>query len=247
MFKAYSGTGTVFMRPVDSAGQPTGDFKPVGDAYPLSCQVTTEQLKKKSRRVETAGQIIAAKNEITDTTGSLTLHEWNAANLAYGLSGTAVALTDTSGSASAEAVTAPAAGEYKALAHRDVSNVVITGSVEGTDFNVDATLGLLTIIDGGNLSADDSLSVDYDYAAKSGYQVDIGSNAQIRVQVLAHLYSEFADKHFVMELDSVVLGTSSDINFISEEGSTGELLEFSMTLETLEGQTSPGRVDGIPM
>lgn len=252
-FKAYSGTGTVYMRPVDSAGAATGNFVPVGDAYPLSCQVTTKQIKKKSRRVETAGQIIAAKNEIDDINGTLTLHEWNAANLAWALSGTKTERTGSGASVTDEAVTALPAGEYAPLAYRDVSAVVVqdvtdtTTYVEGTDYTLDAKLGLITIIAGGSITATDVLHVDYTYAAETGYRVAIGTDAQIRVEVLAHLYSEFADKHFVLELDSVILGTNSEINFISEEGSEGELLQFGMTLETLDGATSPGRVDGVPM
>ena len=253
MFKAYSGTGTVYMRPVDSAGVATGNFLPVGDAYPLSCQVETNQVKVKSRRVETAGQVIASKNEITDTTGNLTLREWNAANLAWALSGTKTARTAASGTVSAESVTAGAAGEYVPLAHRDVSAVVVkdatdtTTYVDGTDYEVDAKLGLITILAGGAITAADVLHVDYDYAAEAGYSVDIGSQAQIRVGILAHLYNEFADKHMTIELDSVVLASSSEINFISEEGTDGEQLQFAMSLETISGATSPGRVDGIEM
>lgn len=253
MFKAYSGTGTIYMRPVDSAGAPTGNFVPVGDAYPLSCQVATKQIKKKSRRVETAGQIIAAKNEIEDITGTLTLHEWNAANLAWALSGSKTERTGSGADITAEAVTALAAGEYAVLAYRDVSAVVVqdvtdtTTYVLDTDYKLDAKLGLITIIDGGAITASDVLHIDYTYAAETGYRVAIGTDVQIRVEILAHLYSEFADKHFVMELDSVILASNSEINFISDEGSEGELLQFGMTLETIEGATSPGRVDGVPM
>ena len=252
-FKAYSGTGTVYMRPVDSAGVPTGNFLPVGDAYPLSCQVQTDQVKVKSRRVETAGQIIASKNEITDTSGNLTLHEWNAANLAWALAGGYTARTASSGTVAAEAVTAGAVGEYVELAHPDVSSVVVkdvsdvTTYVEGTDYSVDAKLGMITILDGGSITAADVLHIDYSYAAEAGYRVEIGTDAQIRVEIKAHLYNEFADKHLKIELDSVVLAASSEINFISEAGSEGEQLQFSMTLETVSGNTSPGRVDGIEM
>jgi len=257
-FKAYSGTGTVYMASVDADGNLTSDYRQVGTAYPLSVQVATDQVKKKSRMVETAGQVIAARTKISDDgiTGSLTLHEWNAANLAWALSGSATAMTEASGSVDAgtpEAVTAPAAGAYAALAHENVSSVVVKDATDTTtyvvndDYTIDATLGLITITATGDISEDDTLHVSYSYAAESGYQVDIGSNVTTRVAIKTHLYDEFRDTHYTMELDSVVLASSSEINFISEEDSTGEELQFSMTLETVSGQTSPGRINGIPM
>jgi len=241
------------MRPVNAAGVKTGEYKPVGDAYPLSCQVATEQIKVKSRRVETAGQIIASKTEITDTTGSLVLREWNAANLAFALSGTATDQAAAGASITDEVVTALPAGEYAPLLYRDVSAVAVKHTSgtpvyeEDTDYTLDEKLGMLTIIDGGAITATDELKVDYDYAAKTGYQVTMGDKVQIRVQILAHLYSEFADEHYVLELDSVVMAADQEINFISEAGTEGEQLQFGMTLETLTGQTSPGRVNGIDM
>ncbi|MGD9947522.1 MAG: hypothetical protein AB7U29_03470 [Desulfobulbus sp.] len=254
-FKAYAGQGTVYMASIDADGNLTSDFRQVGTAYPLSVQVKTDQIKKKSRMVENAGQVIAARTKIADDgiTGSLTLHEWNAANLAWALSGSAVALTAESGTVESESVIAPAAGAYKDLTHEGVSNVVVkdatdaTTYVAGTDYTVETTLGLITIIESGSISEGDTLHVGYTYAAKSGYQVDIGSNVTIRVAIKAHLYDEFRGTHHTMELDSVVLASNTEINFISEEDSTGEELQFGMTLETLSGRTSPGRVNGIPM
>jgi hypothetical protein len=258
-YKAYAGAGTVYMAPVDENGTKTGNFRQVGDAYPLSVEVKTDQIKKKSRMVERAGQVIAARSKISDDgiTGNLTLHEWNAANLAWALSGTAVALSAAGATISDEVVTAPAAGEFIQLGgatpRRNISAVGVTTSpagttyVEGTDYTIDSTLGFLTIVDGGDITEADELLVGYTYAAETGYRVDIGSNVTLRVAIQAHLYDEYRGKHYTLELDSVVLNASQEINFISEDDSTGELLQFGLTMETLSGKSSPGRVDGIPM
>ena len=259
-YKAYAGTGTVYMAPVDEAGAKTGPFRQVGDAYPLSIQVTTDQIKKKSRMVERAGQIIAARTKIGDEgiTGNLTLHEWNAANLAWALSGSATETTTAGSTVSGEAYEMGEAGEWiqigGATPRRNISAVTVTSDPVGTtyvldtDYTLDTTLGLITPIAGRPLAAGAvDVLITYTYAAKTNYQVDIGSNVQIRVAILAHLYDEFRQAHYTMELDSVVLAASQEINFISEEDSTGELIQFSMTLETLTGSSSPGRIDGVPM
>lgn len=114
-----------------------------------------------------------------------------------------------------------------------------TTYVAGIDYRIDATLGMITPVSGGALDdGGKAVLVTYTYAAQSGYRVDLGSQLQVRVAVLAHLYDEFRQRHYTMELDSVILSANSEINFISEEDSTGELLEFALTLETLSGASS---------
>lgn len=252
--KAYSGTGTIFMRPVTAAGVKTADFRKVGTAYPMGVQVTNEQVVVIGREVENAGQNIAAKNKLTAIGGSLTLHEWDAANLAWALSGGYTSQAAGGAAITDEAVTIPAPGYYAELAHRDISAVTVTSSPAGTTYTVDvdyvfdAKLGLITSVAGGALAAGTvACLVDYTYAAKTGYTVTIGSSTQIRVEILAHLYNEYQDEHWTLELDSVVMGASQEINFISEPDSEGETLQFSLTPETLSGQSSPGRVNGISL
>jgi hypothetical protein len=257
-YKAYSGTGTLYLAPVNSSGVKTGNFRQVGDAYPLSVQVSTKKTEVKSRMVERAGQIIASKIEIDTIKGSLTLREWNAANLAWALSGTATALTAAQATVSDEAITMPVPGEYKQLGGstpaRNVSAVMVTSSpsgttyVAGTDYVVDAVTGLITSVAGGALAAGTVATlVDYTKAAQADYRVTIGDQVQIRCALLAHLYDEYRGEHYTMELDSVVMSASQEINFVSEEGSEGEQIQFELTLETLSGASSPGRVDGVPM
>lgn len=257
-YKAFSGTGTLYLAPVNSSGVKTGNWRQVGDAYPLSVQVATKKTEVKSRMVERAGQVIASKVEIDTVSGSLTLREWNAANLAWALSGTATEQTTVGASVTDEAITMPKPGEYAqmggATPRRNVSAVTVTSSpagttyVNGTDYTFDAVTGLITSVAGGALAAGAVATlVDYTYAALTDYRVTIGDQVQIRCAFLAHLYDEFRGEHYTMELDSVIMSAKSEINFISEEGSEGESLEFDLTLETLSGASSPGRIDGVPM
>jgi hypothetical protein len=257
-YKPYSGTGTLYLAPVNSSGVKTGPFIQVGDAYPLSIQVTTKKTEVKSRMVERAGQIIAAKTEIDTISGSLTLREWNAANLAWALSGSYSATTTAGATVTDEAVTIPAPGSYAQLGgttpRRNVSAITVTSSPAGTtysattDYQVDAVTGLITSRTGGLLAAGTVATlVDYTYAALSDNRVVIGDSVQIRCAFLCHLYDEYRDEHYTMELDSVLMAASQEINFISEEGGEGEPLQFELTLETLSGASSPGRIDGVPI
>ena len=258
-YKAYSGTGTLYIAPVNSSGVKTGNYRQVGDAYPLSVQVATKKTEVKSRMVERAGQVIASKVEIDSIKGSLTLREWNAANLAWALSGTATEQTKAGATVTDEAITIGKPGEWKQLGgatqRRNVSAVAVNNAATPattysalTDYEVDAVTGLITARAGGLLAAGTvACVVDYTYATLSDYRITIGDQVQIRCAILGHLYDEYRGEHYTIELDSVVMSASQEINFISDAGSEGEPLQFELTLETLSGASSPGRIDGVPM
>jgi hypothetical protein len=258
-YKVYSGTGTLWLAPVNSSGVKTGNFVQVGDAYPMSLQVSTKKTEVKSRMVERAGQVIASKVEIDTIKGTLTLREWNANNLAWALSGTATALSGAGSSPTDETVTIPAPGKWVQLGgatpRRNISAVTVNNKATPateysatTDYQYDAVTGLITSRTGGLLAGGTvECVVDYTYAALSDYRVTIGDQVQIRCAFLCKLYDEYRAEYYTLELDSVVMSASSEINFISEEGSEGEPLQFELTPETLSGATSPGRIDGIPI
>ena len=248
-----SGIGTIYMAPINSAGTLTGEYRRVGNAYPFSLRINKSQKKVVSRMHDTAGQTLHVKDQIDDITGTLTMRQWDARNLAYALSGTYTALSGTGGSVTDESITAEAAGEYVELANQEVSSVVVTSDpagttyVETTDYIVDNELGLITITSGGSISENDSLLVDYDYAAKSGYKVDIGTSTILRVAIKANIQNEFSAEKWRVEFDSVVLTTSAEVNFISDPDSEGEEIPFSLAFETLSGKTSPGLINGITL
>jgi hypothetical protein len=205
--------------------------------------------------VERAGQIIASKNDIDTINGSLTLREWNAQNLAWAVSGTAADQTAAGGTVSAAELTMPEPGVWLPLpaGQRGLSSVVVTSDPAATtydltdDYLVDTTLGLFTSVAGGALAAGTvDVLITADYAAKTDYAVAVGTNVQIRVAILAHLYDEYRQEHYELEIDSAVLAASQEINFISEADSEGEPLQFSMVLETLSGASSPMRINGVP-
>ena len=253
--RAYSLIGTVYMGLLDSNKNLVGGFRKVGNVYPFSLKVATEQKKQVSRMKETAGQTLHATTRITEVTGAMNIREWIPETLAWGLSGGTAKMTAASGSvlpASPESITAKL-GEYVRLAHKGVSAVVVkddsdaTTYVAGTDYEVVAALGLIMAIDGGAIAADEVLHVSYTYAAESGYRVDIGTSALIRVAILIDGKNEEDGTEMTMEFDSVVLAANADINVISDPGTDYEELPFALTFETKEGQSSPGRINGVPI
>ena len=61
------------------------------------------------------------------------------------------------------------------------------------------------------------------------------------------MVNEFDSTENYILLRSAVLSTASEINFVSEEGSEGEVIELTMSLETPSGYTDPGTIDDVPL
>ena len=245
MRKSMSAIGTLYAGLLDSNKNLVGGYKRVGNAYPFSIQAATEQKGQISRLKESAGQMLDSKTTMTEdgVKGSLVLRQWDAKNLAWALSGEAVALTGTGGTVSGESVTL-IADEWVRLANKGVSSVVITGGTEGTDYEVNGPLGLVKMLSTGGLTAGAN-SAAYSYAAETGYQVQIGSKSLIRVALLLDGENEYDGSEFYGEFDSVTMASSAEINLISDPSSEYEELPFSLVFETLPGKTHPCTINGL--
>lgn len=104
-----------------------------------------------------------------------------------------------------------AGGIYK-LPHLNVSNVTITGKVEGVDFKVDAEAGFIESI---TLTGDVTLT--YDAAAiTSGHQSGIANNPSIRCEIVLRGQNAEGPRSLV-QLWDVELRPSSSRNLISSE------------------------------
>lgn len=245
MGSAKSFIGTVYAGLLDADKNLIGGYRRVGNVYPFSLQVATEQKKQVSRMRESAGQTKDSKTSISDTSGSMTIRDWDAKNLAWALSGEEAQLVGAGGTVTDETITL-VADEWVQAANRGISSVVITGGVLGTDFEVNGPLGLIKLIEGGALTAGAN-TVSYSYAAESGYKVEIGTKAQIRVAILVDGEDEFTGEAMNAEFDSVVLAANSEIGIISAPDTDYEELAFTLTFETKTGKSSPGRINGISL
>jgi hypothetical protein len=183
----------------------------------------------------------------------MNLREYDAYTLAWALSGGAVAMTEAGGTvASAESIVA-VLNEYVELAHKNVSTVVVKDSTDttthvlNTDYRLNAALGMIEAIEGGAITDGATLHVTYAYAAESGYRIDIGSSALIRVRMKIDGENEVDGTAVTAEFDSVVIAANGEINLVSDPGTDYEEIPFNLTFETLSGQTSPGRINGVPI
>ncbi len=244
---ALSFAGDIYFGLLDINKTLVSGFRKAGEVYPFSLQVTTAQKFKKSGMKDTAGQSKHTITKIESIGGSATFHEMFAAVFAWALAGEEVELTGAGGTVTGEAVTL-IEGEWVRLANKgvDTASVVIGLGVLDTDFNVNGPLGLVRLIKTDVVTAGAN-TADYDHAAESGYQVKIGTKAQIRVAILLDGKNLENGDEITAEFDSVVLSSGTEINLVSDPDTDFDTQQFSMVFETLDGKTTPGVINGIPL
>jgi hypothetical protein len=175
---------------VDADGVPTGGF--IGILNPVKLAINTPDPDRQQRVSKLRDSFGQALDEIitpkptelelsTDDTG-------DAEVLAWALNGSAVGFTQTGG-AIVDEVMAASKGNWKRLANRGVSAVVVkntagsTTYVANTDYLVDAVSGFIKVTDGGAITDGQSLKVSYTAAALTGDKISAGTNPSIFVQV----------------------------------------------------------------
>ncbi len=242
---ALSFEGTIFFGLLDETKNLKSGYRKAGEVYPFSIKVETEQKTLPSAMRGTFGQTKHTKTRISSITGSATFYEMFASVFAWALAGEEVEQTGSGGSVTGESVTL-ISGEWVRLANKGVSSVVITGAVLGTDYEVNGPLGMVRMIPGGGLTAGVN-SVDYTYAAESGYKVNIGTQAQIRVAVLIDGRNLENGEEIQAEFDSVVLSPNTEVNIVSSPDSDFDSIPFDLVFETLDGKAAPGSINGIPL
>ncbi|HFE7520432.1 TPA: hypothetical protein ACGAD2_000900 [Salmonella enterica subsp. enterica serovar Newport] len=139
----YYGQGKLYLAKRNASGRP-GAYRWVGDVSKLELALSVETLTHKESY---SGQRATTRRLITskDATVTSTWFEFSAENLATQLYGerAIVAAGTVTGEALPDNIQA---GDRLALAHQNVSDVVIGTLQEGTDYTVDALYGALTFL-----------------------------------------------------------------------------------------------------
>ncbi|ECG5643234.1 hypothetical protein E1K64_15940 [Salmonella enterica subsp. enterica serovar Poona] len=153
----YYGQGKVYLAQRNASGRP-GAYRWVGDVSKLELALSVENLTHKesySGQRATTRRIVTGK----DATVTGTWYEFSPENLATQLYGEHTVIA--AGTVTAEALPDNIqAGDRLALAHQNVSDVVIGTLKEGTDYTVDALYGALTFLKAQTTAQ----SVNYSYS-----------------------------------------------------------------------------------
>lgn len=241
--RTYTASGNLYGAILDANKQRIGGYIDMGEAWPFRLQVAVQSKQLKSSRKGQKGQVVAAGARIDGVTGTVGLKNWNARNIALLLAGEAVQQSTGAGSVTDQSLVLPNDGSWIPLGKRQVSSVTITGKAEGTDFEVLPGPGLIRNLTNQEISA----SVSFSHTALSGYRINIANQPLNRLAIMIDGRNDETGEPMVIELDSVVFTSNSEMSLISEPETDYEEMEFNIAAETLLNKNSPGLIDGIPI
>lgn len=236
--------GDVYVDRLTDGGASTG-LRKIGNATVLSLQESTETVQRISRQRASYGQALDTVQVKQPTQLALTLDEIDRENLAFALLGEAATETIVGASVTSEAVTAKL-DRWVPLAHRDVSLVVVqdetdtTTYVAGTDYELNARLGWIRPLPGGDITDDEELHVDYDYASASIATVAGATKPTIRAKIILDGKNLANGEQIIVTIDETTLTPNSAVDFLSGEFVS---LEMSGTPKTIDGQSAPYTVE----
>ncbi len=191
---------------------------------------TTDEVKEKYSSMVSTSALLKAVNTKRTVEVKLTADEFSLANMALALMGSEGTLTQAASSATDETITTSAKqGRWYPLAKRNVSSVVITGKVEGTDFTVDVETGRIYIIPGGTIADGSSVTVaSYSYGTID-YKTIVGGNANQIEGYLRFIGDPATGPEFELEVWRVQAQPDGAFGLITEDYGN-----FSLTLKVLD-------------
>ena len=243
--------GCTWIAPVDDAGAVQGPWVMVGEAYPLSLQLSDgEPTTINGRTCITRGKIIASKPTPGEASGSLTLHEYTAYNVALALKGVIEQVNETAASLSEEEVALFKVGEWTLIGAAHLDSVTVTDSggtalVEGTDYQINKIQGLIAPLT--DATAESTVKVTATGTAYEATRVRIGARTNAKYAIRARLINEYTDAELELFLRKCMVSSNAEINWISDADTDHETLALSLTPEIPTGAEDYGYVDGLPL
>lgn len=238
--------GKVYFAPDDVSGNQTSHERFLGDCSNFTYSVETEKIEHTS---STGGM-----GEVDDTTfirvlrsSALTMDSLDDDNRALFTIGQVATISQTSDSVTDEAVSGALQGREYQLGQsmnvtgvRGISNVVVTSNSGATtydvtdDYTVDAALGRIYIVEGGAISDDTDLEVDYDYASNARSQVSSNQSTSLvgTLRIIADNPKGANRDHFFPKAE---MGPSGELPLVGEEYQTAD---FDVSIQSRGGSVA---------
>lgn len=243
--------GCVYLAPVAEDGSLLAPFEELGEAAPFSIQLQDEEpTTRKGRTCKTYGKVIASKANPGSATGSLTLYEYTAHNVAKALKGMvettdipAETLTDVS-------VELAEIGQFVEIGAEELSGVTVTTSggdalTEGADYELNAALGLIAAR--SDRAENATVLVSGEAAAYARPRVVIGANTSGKFAIKALLVNEYTGEKAKLHLYKVLVTSNGEVVLLSEEDTDAQDIPLTLTPEIPTGKSDYGTLDGLPL
>lgn len=218
----YLGAGEVWFNRF-SSGTTKTQWRHLGNVSRLELTQAVETLEKRSAMSGARGLL---KRVVTSTTSELamTLDEFDSENVALALLGTASAFSQSSGTATDDAITGTVkkgqwldTGKLK-ITVTGVKKAPSTALVLGTDYEVDSDSGMIRILPGSSTVADgDSLLWSGSYAAITSTQVQALANSRIEGALRFRSASDSVGPRYLVDFHIVSITPDGALALLTTE------------------------------
>lgn len=232
--------GRNYFDPFDSAGATTGEFA-FGNCPGLSVSINVTKVDHYSSQTA-VDQKDFSKTVRAERTAKLTCDNISTANLArfFGsemqtVSQAAATVTDETRTVKKGRIYQLGATSDDPTGARSVSSVVVKGEddsilTKGTDYELDAELGRIQILDGGSVDDDEEIKVSYSKAARKWTRLAVGGVTEV-AGALRVVADNAAGTNRDYYMPSVKLTPSGDLPLIAE-GTDVVSMEFEVEILT---------------
>ena len=243
--------GCVWSAEVDEYGRSVSPWHFLGENYTLGVQFNYEEPTTiMGNTCESYGKVINTKPNPGSPSGSMTLHEYTATNVALAVNGkveqasrAAETLTDVS-------VALFDLNEWSYVGYDDLENVVVRDAggdelVEGTDYKLKPGPGLIKPLTAA--VANTTVTVSGNAVATTATRVRIGVGGNKRHAIKIVSVNKFNESRVTTYLRRVLITPNGEVNLISDLETEHESFPLNLALEIPTGQSDYGYIDGLPV
>jgi hypothetical protein len=246
------GAGYIYFDPEDANGNLTGETY-MAETPGFSLNIATEKLEIESSDTPVAETLVSITTKITRA-GSLECRDISNNVLGWFIQGAQSTVSQTGTSVTDEAITVQQGRYYQLGASasnpagvRNVSSVVIQDVTDTTtytvtdDYVVNADEGRIYIVEGGAISDDDVLHIDYTVDTSSRVRVTSGGDGAQR-GALRFVGDNTVGENRTVYMPQVELAANGDLAFKSRD--TALSATFDLNILTRDGYQQV-YVDGV--
>lgn len=252
--------GCLYVQETDANGVPTGPITELGNAAPLVITVEIKEDVEKSALCNSYGQNLTVQRSVENQSAELTLIGYGAEEIAWALNGTITDNTSASATVASTAVTAPSkVGVWvPAIDGSDavidfLDTFVLTDAakavtyVEGKDYLINKVAGIWTILATGSITPGDSLKWSGSTLAKNGKRIEIGTALTRYLRLFGSLKDAQTGDTAKIDLYQTTFTAANGWTSIVMPDENKPALDFTITMLTPYGKSSPGIVDNMPV
>lgn len=237
---AFYGTSEIYIDVLTATGVATG-LQLKGNCPGLSIKTDSERKELIGTNASNLGQVIAAVTIPKPTSMSFSLNKVDQDMFAMAFFGTNTTFSQAAGELTDSPVVT-IADRFVETGKLKISSVVVkntagtTTYTEGTDYQINARLGMIQALSTGAIAPGESVNVSCDYALISGIKMSAMTKSNVRIRMVVD-GTNFADgRNFKLTVHCARLAPSGDLAF---QGENFMEAKFEASLETPSGITEP--------